>query len=515
MREEAKSGPDTCFSTESLSRDLNGRSIRGGAVTFIGQGAKFLLQLISTMVLARMLTPEDFGLIAMVAGITGLLLMFKDLGLSMATVQRAEINQQQVSTLFWVNVAVSFFFCLVTMALAPVVAWFFKEPRLVWITVALALAFIFGGLTVQHQALLRRQMRFVSLVTVDIVAMSAGVVTGIACGVAGLGYWSLVLMQLATVITMTAGVWIASGWRPGRPVRHSGVRSMLAFGGYQTFANMISYTTRNIDKVLLGAFAGSYATGLYSKAFSLLLLPAQQIATPLMSAAVPALSRLQDEPGRYRDYYLKAVKIVSYVSMPLIAMMGALSTQIVWLLLGDQWIRAGQIFRILAFAAIWLPVSQSVIWVYLSLGQTRRMAAWFSVAALVTIVAVIVGLPWGPEGVAIGFAIATWLLVHPLFAFCLKQTPIKVGDVYAIVCRPLVVSAGVYLAAYATQNHLREVGPTVALLGALAIGTAILFLCLSLSASLRADFSKLVRAFRPAMPEAVVNPVGGKLKSDT
>lgn len=450
------------------------------------------------MVLARILVPEDFGLIAMVSIITRFLAMFKDLGLSMATVQKAEITDGQISTLFWINVTVSLIFMLLTMALAPVIAWFYGEPELVWVTIALASAFIFGGLTVQHQALLRRRMRFTALVVIDVVSMIAGVATGIICGWVGMGYWSLVWMQLATPLSMAFCVWIACTWRPGLPVRGAGVRSMLVFGGYQTLANLISFFTRNIDKVLIGRFCGSHAAGLYSKAFTLSLLPAEQVATPLLSVAVPALSRLQNEPKRYRDYYLKAVKAVAYITMPLVAVMGALSTQIVWLVLGDQWTRAGLIFRFLAFAAFWFPISQSVIWVYLSLGQTRRMTAWFSMACPTTILAIVIGLPWGAEGVAIGYAVVTCLLVYPLFAFCLKHTPIETRDVFLAICRPVVVSMLIYLGAFATQALLGEVGPVLTILGSLSVSIVICLLSLGASVPLRRDVLGLAQTLRSA-----------------
>lgn len=486
------------------------RCVRGGIYMLAGQSTKFFLQLGSVMILARILVPQDFGLIAMVSIITRFLAMFKDLGLSMATVQKVEINNGQISTLFWVNVIISLIFMLVGMALSPVIAWFYREPRLVWVTVALASAFIFGGLTVQHQALLRRQMRFRTLATIDVCSMVAGVTTGIICGLAGLGYWSLVLMQLVTPFFIALGVWIACGWWPGLPARGTGVRAMLAFGGYQTLANIIAFFTRNIDKVLIGRFFGSHLAGLYSRAFTLVLLPAGQIATPIMSVAVPALSRLQNEPKRYRDYYLKAVKAVAYASMPLVAVMGALSTQIVWLVLGDQWIRAGFIFRILAFAAFWLPISQSVIWVYLSLGQTRRMTAWFSMACPITILAIVVGLPWGPEGVAIGYASISCLLVYPLFAFCLKHAPIKIHNVLLAIYRPLALSVLIYVGTFVTQALLCEAVPIVAMLGALFVGIAILLLSTAASVSLRTDIYGLVLTIRSAFFEKTAQATDNK-----
>ncbi len=467
------SDSDSHFSTGHISADLKGRSVRGGAVTLIGQGAKFILQLGSTMVLARILTPRDFGLIAMVAAVTGFIMVFKDLGLSMATVQKAEINHGQVSTLFWINVAISSALMLLTMALAPAVAWFYNKPELTWVTVALASAFIFGGLTVQHQALLRRQMRFTALAVIDISSMAAGLATGIVCGLIGLGYWSLVLMQLATPITMAAGVWIASGWRPGPPVRRSGVRPMLAFGGYLTGFNIVNYFARNVDKILLGRYWGSQVTGLYTKAYSLLLLPIAQVTSPITAVAVPALSRLQNEPERYRNYYLKAIKLIAYITMPIVVAMAVLSTEIIVLVLGSQWIEAGPIFMILAVAALLQPVGATVGWIYVSLGQTRRMFVWACIATPVVVLSFLIGLRWGAMGVAIGYAICKILLAYPQFSIALKHSPIRVGEVFANIFHPVAISIIMGLGMIFARGYLIEFGLGWTIVLSLAVGAAV------------------------------------------
>jgi len=469
---------DSHFSTGHLSADLKGRSVRGGAVTSVGQGAKFFLQLGSTMVLARILTPQDFGLIAMVAAVTGFIMVFKDLGLSVATMRKAKINHGQISTLFWINVAISSALMLLTMALAPAVVWFYKEPRLVWITVALASAFIFGGLTVQHQALLRRQMRFVALATIDISSMAAGVATGIICGLAGLGYWSLVLMQLVTAITMAAGVWTASKWRPGPPVRRSGVREMLAFGGYLTGFSVVNYFARNLDKVLLGRSWGSQSVGMYTRAYSLLLLPISQITAPITAVAVPTLSRLQDEPERFRSFYLKAIKLIAYITMPLVVAMAALSTEIVGLVLGSQWLDAGPIFMVLAVAAIWQPVGATVGWIYVSLGQTRRMFAWVCIAIPLRVVLLLIGLQWGALGVAAGYSIATLILFYPAFSFALKRSPVRAGDVFSCISHPLALSIIMGLAMTVARGYLIEFGLIWTVVASLVVG-GIVFLLLA------------------------------------
>ncbi|HYY56257.1 MAG TPA: lipopolysaccharide biosynthesis protein, partial [Pyrinomonadaceae bacterium] len=305
--------------------DLGGRTARGGALTFASQGFKFFAGIAGTIVLARLLTPEDYGLIGMVAIVTGFVSMFKDMGLSMATVQKSDIKYEHVSTLFWVNVALSFAIMLLTVALSPAVAWFFKEPRLLWITIAYAGGFIFGGLSVQHEALLRRQMRFGALAITEISSALAGFVTAIVLAYFGARYWALVVNQLVMSLVYAVGVWVVCGWRPGLPVRYSGVRSMLAFGGNYTGFSIVNYFGGNLDNLLVGRIWGAAQLGFYAKAYQLLLLPIDQINAPVTAVAMPALSRLTDSPERYRQAYLRILQKLAIITMPGAAFMIATS----------------------------------------------------------------------------------------------------------------------------------------------------------------------------------------------
>ncbi|MHC4216434.1 MAG: oligosaccharide flippase family protein, partial [Planctomycetota bacterium] len=225
---------DEIFKTEHLKSELASRSIQGGTFSITAQASRFCLQLGSMVVLGRLLDVEDFGLVAMVFVVTNFVAMFKDMGLSMATVQKPEINHKQISTLFWINLTISVLMTIVTIGIAPVISWFYEEPRLTWITVVSSLAFIFGGFTIQHQALLRRQMRFGVLALIQITSMLVGVLAGIVLAWCGGGYWAIVIIPLVTAVVASIGVWLTCGWRPGLPVRNSGVRTMLAFGGHVT-----------------------------------------------------------------------------------------------------------------------------------------------------------------------------------------------------------------------------------------------------------------------------------------
>ncbi|MFQ5490160.1 MAG: lipopolysaccharide biosynthesis protein, partial [Phycisphaerae bacterium] len=387
--------------TRHLQTDIRRRSVRGGAATLLAQFLKhFVIGLAATAILARLLSPEDFGLLAMVAAFTNFLARFQDLGLSMATVQRRDISHAQVSNLFWINLALGLLAAGLTAAFAPLVAWFYGQPELTTVTAALGAAFIFGGLTVQHRALLRRQMRFTALAGVQLTAAIGGALAGIASARMGAGYWALVVMQLVSAVLTALGVWIACGWRPGWPSRDTGVRSMLAFGGNLTAANLLNYLVRNLDNVLIGWRWGADALGLYANAYKLLLLPIRQFNTPLTNVAIPALSRLQDKPDQYRAFFKKGIQLLTTVGMPMVAFLAVDADNVILLVLGDKWGGAAPIFRLLAPAAFLGTFNVATGWVYVSTGQVDRQLRWVVFSSPVIILAFIVGLPFGPTGVA-------------------------------------------------------------------------------------------------------------------
>lgn len=431
---------DRYFTTDHLLADLKGRSVRAGVVTLSSQAAMFVLQIGSTAVLARLLTPGDFGLIAMVTAITGFVAMFKDAGLSMATVQRERITHAQVSTLFWINVALSIAVMLCVAALAPAIAWFYGEPRLNGITFALAATFIFGGLTVQHQALLRRQMRFRALAIIDVSSLLAGIATAIIMAIAGFGYWSLVGMTAGTTVANCLFVWLASGWRPGPAVRGSGVRSMLAFGGGLTGFNVLNYFTRNADNIIIGYFLGSGPLGIYSRAYNLLMMPIRQFNVPVTSVMVPALSRLQDDPQRYRRAYLRAIGTLAFVGMPLVAFLFVVADEVVRILLGPGWEEAATIFRWLAPAAMLGAINVAPGWLCVTFGRAKVQVLWAAISAPVMVAGFMVGAMWGILGVAAAFSI-TWCIMFLVFvAMACRSSPVTFGQVMLAVIPSLGIS---------------------------------------------------------------------------
>lgn len=266
--------------SDAAHKDLKQRTAHGAVVSISAQAANFILRTGSLMVLARLLLKEDFGLINMVTAFTGFLGLFRDAGLSAATVQRATITKEQTSTLFWANVVVGGLLALLTAIGAPVLAAFYREPRLFWVTAALGASFLFNGVTAQHRAILQRSMRFTALAATDVTSLVLGIAVGIGMALTGWGYWSLVVMALVQTAAGAAGVWLAARWVPGWPVRGIGIRSMLWFGGTITLNSVIIYFAFNMDKVLLGRFWGAETLGVYGRAYQLMNVPPTTLIPP-------------------------------------------------------------------------------------------------------------------------------------------------------------------------------------------------------------------------------------------
>ena len=423
---------DKYFTTDHLRDNLAGRSFQGAVVILAGQAVTFLLGLFSTAVMARLLHPQDFGLVAMVTSITAFAGLFKDLGLSNATVQRSQITDAQVSFLFWVNVALSLMVTLIIIALAPVIAWFYHEPRLLAITCTLSLNFIFSGLTVQHQALLRRQMRFSVLALRNINASVCGIVIGIALAWCGFGYWSIVAALFSTNLINCVLVWTVCEWRPSAFRLRVGARPMLAFGGNFAAFNILNYLTRNFDNILIGRVLGSGPLGIYSKAYGLLMLPIAQVNQPMATVLLAGLSRLQGDAKEYADLFMKAVRGIALLTIPIVIFCFFFSTDVVLVLLGRRWLPVAPVFQFLAPAALFGAISFVPGWLCQSLGRTRRQFHYALVSAPVCVTGFLIGIKWGITGVAISFSIAFSILFCAYVWYASQDSPVRFLDICVV-----------------------------------------------------------------------------------
>lgn len=502
------------FDTNHLLPDIGGHTVRGGAVTILTHGLKFAVGIVATAILARLLTPQDYGLIGMVAVATNFVSMLKDLGLSYPTVQRAEIDFDQISTLFWVNLGMSVLLVAVMVTIAPLLAWFYGEPRLTMIAAVTALGFLIGGLAVQHEALLRRQMRFFTLSIIAFVSMLVGYVVGIIMAWYGAGYWALVFSQLALLATSATGVITLCGWRPGLPRWTSGAKSMLTFGGHVTGYSVVNYVSKNLDNLLIGKFWGAQNLGLFSKAGQLVALPSEQIDEPLATVAVPVLSRLEDSE-RYRRAYLRMLEKVMLLTMPAITLLIVSADAVVQIILGSQWTAASQIVFFLGIAAMLQPVLNTMGWLFLSQGRSREMLQWSMINAPISIASILIGLRWGPVGVAASYSLTRVIIVNPLVYWMMGRSgPVRTRDLYGRLIPFILASVAAFLACLAFRSFvvLSSTILTIAFSGVIILGTTVAFLMLfPMGRSALLDVKYLLVLLRPLKPERPFDSGTGEL----
>jgi len=422
-------------------KDLKAKTIRGGVARIVAQVTTFVVRIGSLMILARLLGPKDFGLVGMVTAFTGILNLFRDFGLSTATVQRANVTDEQLSTLFWINSLVGVILGIVAVALAPALALFYHEPRLLWVTIVLATGFLFNAGGVQHSALLQRHMRFTALGVINVVSLIVSTVIAISMAKLGYGYWALVAMTIVAPLVSTIGCWIAAKWMPGRPQRNIGLRSMMKFGGTLTLNSIVVYVAYNMEKVLLGKFWGADAIGIYGRAYQLVNIPTDNLNGAVGEVAFSALSRVQDDPPRLRNYFLKGYSLVLGLTLPITMISALFARDLIAVLLGPKWKDAVDIFRLLAPTILIFAMINPTSWFLFALGKVERSLKIALVIAPLVMGGYIIGLPYGPKGVALGYSVAMGLWVIPHIAWCVHGTMISFTDVLKTLSKPLISGA--------------------------------------------------------------------------
>jgi PST family polysaccharide transporter len=408
----------------------------------------------------------------MVTAVTGVLTLFRDFGLSSASVQRTTITQEQTSTLFWINLLLGALLGLATLAMAPAIAAFYDEPQLFGVTAVLAAGFLFNAAGTQHSALLQRQMRFTALAVISVVSLTVGTAIGIGGAKAGYGYWALVAMTVTSPLIATLGFWLTTGWVPGMPHRRAGIRSMMHFGGALTFTSLLVYIGYNAEKVLIGRFWGADAIGIYGRAYQLVNIPTDNLNSAVGEVAFSALSRLQDDPVRLKSYFLKGFSLVLGLTLPVTIACGLFADDVVFVLLGPKWNDAAAIVRLLAPTIAIFAIINPLGWLMFSIGLVARGVKAAPVLATIMITGYVIGLPYGPKGVALAYSAVLTLWVIPHIYWAVHGTPISLRDILLAVSRPL--ASGIFAGALAFGARL-ICGPFVSPLPRLVLETSVLF----------------------------------------
>jgi PST family polysaccharide transporter len=482
------------FTTDHLLTNLKGRTVSSVFVTFAGQSAQFVLNVGSIMILARLLTPGDFGLVAMVTTIIGFFRIFNEAGLSTATVQCDGITHAQVSNLFWTNILVGGTISLILAVGAPVVASFYREPRLISITLALCITFLFTTAAVQHMAILKRQMRFKMIALIQVSSVAVGILTGIVMALLKFGYWSLVGIQITTPLIALLLTWTVSAWRPQLPRRGTGTRSLLNFGANLTASSFLWSLARGSDALLIGRVYGPSSIGLYSRAGALIFRPVEQLIGPVESVFVPMLSRLQTQPARYRRILLESYEVIAIASFLLAGLLFALANPLTLVVLGPNWEKAAAIVAGFTLVAAYSPISSVSTWLLTSQGRGRDFLRLSLVTSSVVLVSFVAGLPYGPTGVAISYSAACLLIVLPADHYIAgRQGPVTTRDLWSRFFTHLPLWGVVCVVTWLTRRLVENAAPIEQLLMCVPVGllAGVAFIC-TYAPSRRAAISLVV-----------------------
>ncbi|MEZ3159183.1 lipopolysaccharide biosynthesis protein [Microbacterium sp. BWT-B31] len=492
--------------TPDQGAGLAHRASRGIAITMGGMWSKTLIQMAAIVLLGRLLTPDDFGLVAMVTAISGVLDLVRDFGLTGAIIQAREISARSWRSLFWLALAFGTVLGGILAACAPLIAALYGDERLIAITLVIAPSLIVNGLTMPLQARATRDLEFGLLARIDVVTMVVGVILAIAAGLLGFGYWSLIIMVGSGLVVRLIMLWMAIRPHPGWPRVHRDVLPLLSRGGSIFGAELLNYLERNADTVIVGQQLGAATLGQYSRGYALFLMPLQQLNGPIGRVALPVLSKLQDDPERYRRYIRGALLVIGYLTLPTYAILATVSQPLFALLLGPGWDQAATIFSILAIAGIAQGIGKVRGWLFITMGRSHQQFAYDLVARPLVVVGFIVGIMWGGiYGMALTYGILSAVLLVPGFAFAIRKTFVRPGDIVFPVMRPLVFALLAFASAFAATRAVDAIAVVELIVGGVAGGAVLLPLLLI--PAYRRDFAQIfgfvkqMRAPKPRNPQ--------------
>ena len=405
---------------------LGQRSARGAAVTMAGQGVKFVVQLSSVVILARLLTPQDYGLMAMALVVVAAAEVVRDFGLSSAAVQAKELSTAQRDNLFWINLTVGLLLSILALAGAELVGHVYGHAELTTVTRALAAMFLLNGAATQYRASLSRALRFKAVATSDTVSVIIGLLVAVGLAFAGAGFWALVAQQLVQSAVTLALLLCFGRWLPGRPNRQAPMRKLITFGASQMAAQLINYLSRNIDNVVVGTRFGVTELGFYSRAYNLVRLPMNQVSSPVTSVAMPVLSRLQDDPVRFRAYVLRGQTVLVHTMACLFGFLAAQADPIVEFVLGSKWSPIVPFLIILSIGGVFQTASSASQWVIMARGHGGAFLRLMLLTRSMMIVVIVISSAWGTIGVACAYtgSCIVILVVGTLWAGRVADAPV-------------------------------------------------------------------------------------------
>lgn len=373
--------------------------------------------------------------------VVALLALVREMGLGAAVIRREALSPEFLSTVFWVNAVVSLFVAVAMVALSPLAAAWFDEPRLALVLVGLAPMFLLSGLSVIPQSILERTMKFGTVARAELASYVIGAIVAVGAAMAGAGVWSLVGQTVTQTFVLAALLAIGARWLPRRTFLVSELRSVAGFGGSLMGFNAVNFLSRNADNALVGRYLGAADLGFYALAYRLMQYPLQVVSTVVGRVTYPMFSRFQHDEAEVRRQYDRAIGLIGLVAFPLGFGMVAIPERVIGVLFGPAWAPAAGPLALLAPVAVVQVITTTVGPLYLVKGRADTMFRWGIFSTAVTVSGFVIGLQYGIIGVAASYLATTLLLLYPALAIPYRLINLKVHRIASTLVRPLAASA--------------------------------------------------------------------------
>lgn len=427
-------------------------AVRGAAASVSASALGLAVQLVSTVILARLLTPRDFGVVTMVTTFSLLLVSCGINGFTEAIIQFGEIDHHSTSNLFWINSGIGVVLATAFASVGPLLARLYQEPAVAHVATGLSVGILVSAISIIHIALLKRGMSFMVTSMNEVVGRGLNTAVSILLAFRGHGYWALVAGILAQQLSISVGAWCLCPWIPSLPRRTAKTGAMVCFAAKVYGQFTIRYSFQNIDNLLVGWRFNAVALGFYKKAYDLFALNASQLTAPISNVALAALSRLNQDHLRFRRYLTSALGMIAFAGMALSADLTLIGKDVVRLVLGSQWLESGRIFELFGPGIGVMLLCSTMGWIHLSIGKPGRSLRWGVVELGLTVFLFLTALPWGPSGIAAAWSTSYWILLLPGFWYAGR--PIGFG-VSALIAAIWKYTAAALLGGFATAAIMR------------------------------------------------------------
>lgn len=389
--------------------------------------------------------PEDFGLLGMAVVFIGLISVLNDMGISSAIVQKRELSEKQLSSIFWFNLLIGFLAMFILILISPLIARFYNQNSLVLIISLMSLSFLFTSLSTVQSSLFVKNLKFKKLSMFELTSTISASILGISLAYLGYGVWSLVWQNLSTTLIYAVLVWIFECWKPKIYFDLNDIKPILSFSLNLSGFNLLNYLSRNADNLLIGKFLGANALGYYSLAYSMMLLPLSNVSAVLSKVMFPALSHIQHDNNQFKLLYLKSTKYIAFVCFPIMLFLLATVDEFILTIFSINWVPAIFLIKILSIVGLIQSIGSTVGPIYLAKGKTDWIFRWGIFSSIITISAISVGLRWGINGVSICYMIASLLLAYPSFIIPFRLIELRFMDMVLNIKEEIITSLIMFL----------------------------------------------------------------------